>query len=215
MPEGDPSQSPTLTAAATQMGVIMGTAAYMSPEQAAGQTADTRSDVWSFGVVLYEMLTAQRLFTGETVSHVLAKVLDRQLDFSALPTSTPPPIRRLLRRCLERKRKRRLGYMGEMLVHLEEAAATPAGESSVDSAVPSTAQPTGWRKAVPWSIAALMAIVAISGRVEQSAPTRRVARPDSFLPSLGLAQPVCHYPASVGPAVFRLLRTGRGTVGRW
>ena len=160
-PEGDPSQSPTLTAAATQMGVIMGTAAYMSPEQAAGQTADKRSDVWSFGVVLYEMLTSQRLFTGETVSHVLAKVLDRELDFSALPTSTPASIKRLLRRCLERKPKRRLGDVGEMLSHLEEAAATPAGELPVGSAIASAAQPAGWRKAVPWSIAALMTIMAI------------------------------------------------------
>ena len=75
-PEGDPSQSPTLTAAATQMGVIMGTAAYMSPEQATGQAADARSDIWSFGVVLFEMVCGQRLFTAKTVSHVMAKVLD-------------------------------------------------------------------------------------------------------------------------------------------
>ena len=74
-PDGDPSQSPTLTAAATQMGVIMGTAAYMSPEQAAGRPVDKRGDIWSFGVVLFEMLTGQRLFTGETVSHVLGAVL--------------------------------------------------------------------------------------------------------------------------------------------
>ena len=93
----------------------------MSPEQAAGQTADTRSDVWSFGMVLYEMLTSQRLFTGETVSYVLANVLDRELDFSALPTSTPAPIKRLLRRCLERKPKRRLGdpraHVGRITPH--------------------------------------------------------------------------------------------------
>ena len=74
-PEGDPSQSPTLTAAATQMGVIMGTAAYMSPEQASGEGTDKRSDIWSFGVVLFEMLSGQRLFTGKTVSHVLSGVL--------------------------------------------------------------------------------------------------------------------------------------------
>ena len=150
-PEGDPSQSPTLTAAATQMGVILGTAAYMSPEQAAGQTSDKRSDAWSFGVVLYEMLTGQRLFTGETVSHVLAKVLDRELDLSALTTSTPPPIRRLLRRCLERKPKRRLSDLGEALSHLEEARAPVDEAPSAVPSVPPVAQPSGWRQALPWA----------------------------------------------------------------
>ena len=159
-PEGDPSQSPTLTAAATQMGVIMGTAAYMSPEQAAGQVAGKRSDLWSFGVVLYEMLTGQGLFTGETVSHVLAKVLDRELDFVALPTSTPAPIRRLLRRCLERKPKRRLGDVGEALIHLEEATAAPADELSGGAAVAPVPQPTVWRQAQPWVAAVLLAAVA-------------------------------------------------------
>ena len=97
----------------------------MSPEQASGETADKRSDIWSFGVVLFEMLTGQRLFTGETVSHVLAKVLDRDLDFTALPAATPQPVKRLLRRCLERKQKQRLGDIGEALFHLEEAATAP------------------------------------------------------------------------------------------
>ena len=151
-PEGDPSQSPTLTAAATQMGVILGTAAYMSPEQAAGQTSDKRSDAWSFGVVLYEMLTGQRLFTGETVSHVLAKVLDRELDLSALTTSTPPPIRRLLRRCLERKPKRRLSDLGEALSHLEEARAPVDKAPSAVPSVPPVAQPSGWRQALPLAL---------------------------------------------------------------
>ena len=147
-PEGDPSQSPTLTAAATQMGVVMGTAAYMSPEQAAGQIADKRSDIWSFGVVLFEMLTGQRLFTGETISHVLARVLEREIDFDALPVPTPGPIKRLLRRCLERRPKRRLSDAGEAFSHLEEAATAPAEGPSV--AATSTSQPAVWRQALPW-----------------------------------------------------------------
>ena len=106
-PTGDPSQSPTLTAAANQMGVIMGTAAYMSPEQTAGQTADKRSDIWSFGVVLFEMLTGQRVFTGETVSHILGAVLQIDPKWDALPVPTPQPLRKLLRRCLEKDQKRR------------------------------------------------------------------------------------------------------------
>ena len=162
-PEGDPSQSPTLTAAATQMGVILGTAAYMSPEQAAGQTSDKRSDAWSFGVVLYEMLTGQRLFTGETISHVLAKVLDRELDLSALISSTPPPIRRLLRRCLERKPKRRLGDLGEALSHLEEARAPVDDAPSAVASVPAVGQPAGWRQALPWALGTLIVGSLIAG----------------------------------------------------
>ena len=193
-PQGDPSQSPTLTAAATQMGVIMGTAAYMSPEQAAGQTADTRSDVWSFGVVLYEMLTSQRLFTGETVSHVLAKVLDRELDFSALPTPTPAPIKRLLRRCLERKPKRRLGDVGEMLIHLEEAATTAAEEPSLATSVTDVTQPAGWRQALLLAFGMSVVAVVITGlavwSVMRPGPSR-VARfevsPDDTLTIAGFS----------------------------
>ena len=101
-PQGDPSQSPTLTAAATQMGVIMGTAAYMSPEQAAGKPVDKRGDIWAFGVVLFEILTGQRLFTGETVSHVLGAVLQVEPQWDTLPVPTPEALRRLLRRCLQK-----------------------------------------------------------------------------------------------------------------
>ena len=162
-PQGDPSQSPTLTAAATQMGVIMGTAAYMSPEQAAGQTLDKRSDAWSYGVVLYEMLTGQRLFTGETVSHVLAKVLDRELDLSALTTSTPPPIRRLLRRCLERKPKRRLSDLGEALSHLEDALAPVEDAPSAVPSVPPVVQPAGWRQSLPLALGISAVAVVITG----------------------------------------------------
>ena len=90
-PEGDPSQSPTLTAAATQMGVIMGTAAYMSPEQARGNPVDKRTDIWAFGCVFYEMLTGTKPFPGDDVSQTLARVIDRDPDWDALPGTVSPP----------------------------------------------------------------------------------------------------------------------------
>jgi serine/threonine-protein kinase len=121
----DPANSPTLTMRATQAGIIIGTAAYMSPEQAAGKTVDRRADVWSFGAVLWEMLTGQRLFDGETVSHTLADVLRREIDFAALPAETPPAVRALLRRCLDRNVRNRLRDIGEARIVLENPLAPP------------------------------------------------------------------------------------------
>ncbi|MFN0170152.1 MAG: serine/threonine-protein kinase [Bryobacteraceae bacterium] len=109
----DPMESPTLTGRATEAGMIMGTAAYMSPEQAAGQPVDKRADVWSFGVVLWEMLTGHRLFEGETASLTLAAVLGGPIDFDRLPSQMPAAIRGLLRRCLDRNAKNRLRDIGE------------------------------------------------------------------------------------------------------
>src|SRR5471032_2048936 len=100
--------SPTLSMHATHAGIILGTAAYMSPEQARGKAVDRRADIWAFGIVLLEMLTGQPVFTGETVSHVLASVLKIDPDWTVLPATTPAPLRRLLRRCLEKDRRRRL-----------------------------------------------------------------------------------------------------------
>ena len=112
--------SPTLTVRGTQMGLIIGTAAYMSPEQARGKTVDRRADIWAFGVVLYEMLTGQRAFKGEDISITLASVLKDELDWQALPPDVPEPVRRLLRRCLERDPKRRLRDIGEARLTLED-----------------------------------------------------------------------------------------------
>ena len=134
-PDADPSQSPTLTAAATQMGVIMGTAAYMSPEQARGSVADHRADIWSFGVVLYELLTGRRLFEGATVSDTLAAVLRADPDWGALPATAPSALRRLLRRCLERDRKERLQHIGDARVELREASA-PLSSDAVPPPIP-------------------------------------------------------------------------------
>jgi Tol biopolymer transport system component len=122
---GNPEHSPTLTMHATQAGMIMGTAGYMSPEQAAGKPVDRRADIWSFGVVLWEMLTGEHLFTGETVSHTLAHVLAASIDFEKLPKETPRAIRELLRRCLDRDVKNRLRDIGEARVVIGKVLADP------------------------------------------------------------------------------------------
>ncbi|MCG6948328.1 MAG: serine/threonine-protein kinase [Acidobacteria bacterium] len=133
------SMSPTLTAHATAAGVIIGTAAYMSPEQAAGIAADRRADIWAFGVVLWEMLTGNKLFEGETVSHVLASVLKDEIDLEALPDDTPSRLRELISRCLRKKPKQRLQAIGDARIVLEE----PLGDqervaAGSDLATPST-----------------------------------------------------------------------------
>ena len=110
-------------AAGTEAGMILGTAAYLAPEQARGTTIDKRADVWAFGVVLFEMLMGQRLFAGATVSDTLAAVLTREPDWMTLPAGTPAPIRRLLRRCLEKDRKRRLTDAGAARLEIDVSLA--------------------------------------------------------------------------------------------
>ncbi|HEY7697167.1 MAG TPA: protein kinase, partial [Vicinamibacteria bacterium] len=118
-PRVEESHSPTLTRA-TQVGVLLGTAAYMSPEQAKGKPADRRADVWSFGVVLYEMLTGRRAFDGEDVSEVLAHVLTKEPDWTALPVNLPGHVVQLLKRCLTKDPKKRLQAIGEARIAIEE-----------------------------------------------------------------------------------------------
>jgi len=118
----DLSQSPTLAHTGTAAGVILGTAAYMSPEQARGRSVDKRADIWSFGVLLHEMLAGKALFSGETLSDTLAAVLRQDVRGEALPAETPPVVRRLLGRCLERDPKRRLRDIGEARIALEGTA---------------------------------------------------------------------------------------------
>ncbi len=123
------AQSPTLTLGATQLGVILGTAAYMSPEQAKGMAVDKRADIWAFGVVLWEMLTGRRLFGGDSVTETLASVLRNEVDFAALPAETPAALRTLLRRCLERNPKNRLHDIADARVVLAEVAAGRSDEA--------------------------------------------------------------------------------------
>ena len=149
----DPLSSPTLTMRATQIGVIMGTAAYMSPEQASGKPADKRADIWSFGVVLWEMLSGRRLFEGETISHTLADVLRAGIDLGKLPEDTPAAIRILLRRCLDRDIRKRLRDVGEARIVLEEPMeeAAPAPAATI---IPRR------RAMLPWILAALATVSA-------------------------------------------------------
>jgi serine/threonine-protein kinase len=122
------TQSPTLTLAATQRGEVMGTAAYMSPEQAAGKIVDRRTDIWAFGVCLYEALTGSKMFRADDVVSTLAAVLRDEVEWASLPPSTPASVRRLLARCLERDRSRRLQHLGDARLELEEAKRHPEAD---------------------------------------------------------------------------------------
>ena len=152
----DLANSPTLTSPAmmTGIGVILGTAAYMSPEQAAGTAVDRRADIWSYGVVLWEMLSGRRLFGGETVGHTLADVLRSPVDFTTL--TAPAPIKTLLRRCLDRDAKTRLRDIGEARVTIARYLADPTNGD-----VPSATKPT--HQWVAWAAAAILVVVAIVG----------------------------------------------------
>jgi len=117
---GNLANSPTLTGRATQLGMIMGTAAYMAPEQARGSAVDKRVDIWAFGVVLYEMLTGDQLFDGESAVDTLSAVMRQEIDLAKLPAGTPAELRRLLRRCLERNAKNRLHDIADARIVLDE-----------------------------------------------------------------------------------------------
>ena len=124
-PGSDSLSSPTVTSAATELGTILGTAAYMAPEQARGRPVDRRADVWAFGVVLYEMLTGARLFKGENASDTIAAVLRQPIALTALPPDTPAGVRVLLERCLEREPRQRLRDIGEARIGIDRAIASP------------------------------------------------------------------------------------------
>ena len=152
----DPSNSPTLTAAATQMGVIMGTAAYMSPEQARGKPVDKRADVWAFGAVLFETLCGQRPFEGRDVSEVLGGVLRLEPDWEALSGDVPPRVSTLLRRCLEKEPKQRVRDIGDVRLALEGAFETTVRATSEQTITP---QIQVWQRPVAIAATVLAAVV--------------------------------------------------------
>jgi Tol biopolymer transport system component len=176
--------SPTMTAAhGTQLGVILGTAAYMAPEQARGGAVDKRADIWALGVVLHEMLTGRSLFSADTVSDTLAGVLRGEIDLSKLPTGAPPALRRLLRRCLERNPKNRLHDAADARLVLADLE---AGIADGEPAVPATPARSTRREVVAWALAATASLVAVAlflGRSAETPAAPRVIRAAIPLPA--------------------------------
>jgi predicted Ser/Thr protein kinase len=199
---GDSANSPTLTLAATRAGMILGTAAYMSPEQARGKKVDKRADIWAFGIVLYEMLAGRQAFTGETVSDTLAAVLRADIDWSRLPANTPYQIRWLLQRCLERDPKRRLRDIGDAWMEIEAPAQAQEQRQG--------------RRWLPWAIAAVLTIVVAALTIGLWRATRTVLRPMMRLSvDLGPDALIGGFAtAALSPDGTRIVHSMRGPKGR-
>ena len=162
-----PTLSPTLSVAATQAGVILGTAAYMSPEQAKAKNVDRRTDIWAFGCVLFEMLTGKRTFEGEDLTETVVALMRNEPDWEALPADTPPRIKELIRRCLAKDPKQRLQAIGDARIAIEEvisgvgAGLVPARTENVQG----RPQGSPLRRALPWAVAGLLAAALIGSVV--------------------------------------------------
>jgi eukaryotic-like serine/threonine-protein kinase len=163
----DISSSPTITRMATQAGIVLGTAAYMSPEQAKGKSVDRRTDIWAFGCVLYEMLTGEMAFSGETVTDTLASIIKSEPDWALLSANTPARIRELLQRCLKKDARQRLQSIGDARIAIEElpSGAQTATESSTATAPQIHAAAVAHRKnreRIAWAAAAVFALATIA-----------------------------------------------------
>ena len=200
--EGDPSSidianSPTISRMATQAGVLLGTAAYMSPEQAKGKSVDRRADIWAFGCVLYEMLTGKMAFPGESVTDILAAVIRAEPDWSELPAATPARVRVLLQRCLQKDPKQRLQAIGDARISLDEVLAGSPEPSSA-AATPVSTPP--WRRALPWIAAGALAVVAaffaFSNFREKPAAPADMVRFTTPLPEKTTAPPIVPFALS-------------------
>ncbi|MDH4063798.1 MAG: serine/threonine-protein kinase [Acidobacteriota bacterium] len=195
----DVTQSPTITSPAqTMQGVILGTAAYMSPEQARGKPVDKRTDIWAFGCVLYEMLTGRRAFGGDDVSETLARVIEREPDFDALPATTPTPIRRLLRRCLERDRRKRQSDAADARLDIGDALVAFAVVTATTSTRPAAHR---W---LPWTVAGVLAATLFAALLGW-APWRSVRVPQETRTDIVT-------PDTADPASFSLSPDGRQIV---
>jgi serine/threonine-protein kinase len=206
----DAANSPTLSIMATNAGIILGTAAYMSPEQAKGFSADHRSDVFSFGVVFYEMLTGRRPFQGETAPDVLASVLVREPEMQLLPADLNPRIPELLRRCLEKNPKRRWQAIGDLRAEIEALAAFPRASSfhHADAAPP----PPLWRRAMPIALASVVTgvIAAAAAWHLKPVPPRELTRFVVALPDSQRFTGVTRRPIDVSPDGRHLVYAANG-----
>ena len=167
----DISQSPTLTEEMTKAGVILGTAAYMSPEQAKGKPVDKRADIFAFGAVLYELLTGKRAFEGETITETIAAVLKSEPTWDALPGNTPWRIKELLEDCLQKDPHDRPHDISHARIQINKALKEPA--TVAPTGMTSAAQPARWRMTIPWSIAFVIAVIAAVGFWILTRPTPR------------------------------------------
>jgi len=178
----DLSQSPTLAHTGTAAGLILGTAAYMSPEQARGKPVDQRADIWAFGCVLFEMLAARAAFTGASVTEVLARVIERDPEWSALPGATPVAVPRLLRRCLEKSPRRRLAAIADARLELDEPQSVETGAAT---AAPRTARVLF----ATFGLLAIVAAVATYGWVRAARSAPAVTKGTYVAATLGVSMP--------------------------
>jgi len=168
----DLTRSPTITLGRTSEGLILGTAAYMSPEQARGQVVDKRTDIWAFGCVVFEMLTAEQAFGAGTVSDTIVRILDRDPDWTTLPHATPDALRRLLRRCLEKDPQRRLRDAADVRIEIEECASELGASASLRTDVPRFDRPRAASRRTAW-IAAAASLVALAAGLAAGVSWRR------------------------------------------
>jgi len=196
---GDPASadvysSPTLTAEATRAGVILGTPAYMSPEQARGKAVDRRSDIWSFGCVLFEMLTRRVAFEEETVTDTFSAILSKEPDWSRLPSTTPPRIHSLMRRCLQKDARNRLQSIGDARIEIEECLASPpTTQADFKKAIPSNEELREWQARIGISFlaiclaAGLIALAGLGGWWLKGARTRAFPWNGTVVPGSSVA----------------------------
>jgi eukaryotic-like serine/threonine-protein kinase len=198
------SHSPTMSMAATNAGVILGTAAYMSPEQARGRHADQRSDVFALGCVMYEMLSGKQAFQGEEISDVLASVLKDQPDLALLPANLNPGISELLRRCLDKNARRRWQAVGDVRIEIENVLANPAVEAG---SIPISSTPHKSRERFAWLVAALFLIAVIALAIPTIAHLRETPPDAPRETRLDVATP-----STADPISFALSPDGRQLV---